>query len=269
MPTGRRISALAAAAIAAAAPAAAQSPADAAEALRGAQRLALQYGLVALRTTVDLTYDSLTVDARTGDTVINGLEFYPDIDWMAETPCTVSVDRVAVSGAPADAGLETLVQVSGVSVPRVCIEPAAAAMLQGFGYDGIEIAGASLRLAYDIPSAGADLEINAAVEDAGEVNLVARFDYLSLRSGGLEEFEAEGAPELEPVAHLRSAELSFDNRGVWERVEPLIASQVEGDLSELPRALPQLVGPMLSAPGQPPTPEVEARSEEASCRERV
>jgi len=230
------------------------------EIARAVQRALYTYGLIALRTQIDLTYDSVTVDARTLDPVINGLEIYPAVPWAGETPCVVSIDRVAIADGSQFDTFETVIEVSGVSLPPACVEPQQAALLQGFGYETLEISGASIRLAYDLPTAGADLEVNAAIVDAGELNLAADFEYLSIRTPSLAEIEAGDSSDPIPVAMLRSAELSFDNRGVWDRVEPFLASQFNGDLSVLPLVASQLIQQSLGG-GAAPGPEVMALSE--------
>jgi hypothetical protein len=249
-------------ALAPGAPPAQTVPADEPEGLvRAVQAGLAHYGLLALRTAVDLSYESVTVDPRTGDTVINGLTFYPRMAWESETPCVVTVERVAVADLSGQASLESMVQISGITVPPECVEPQTAALLQGFGYPELVVTGASLRFGYDLPSAEADLEVNAAIADAGELNLTAAFDYLSLRAENLGDLEdgvaalGEGSAEaaLRPVAHLRSAELSFENRGVWKRVEPFLQTQMQGELSGLPQLVSQLLLQALVRPERSPT----------------
>jgi len=238
---------------------------DADEALRLIQSAIVHYGLFAIRTQVDMTYDSVTIDRRTGDAVVNGLEFYPALPWTQGTPCVVGIERVAIVDTGLDASLETVMEISGVTVPAECVEPQQAAMFEGFGYETLVVNAASIRVGYDLPSAEAELEVNASIADAGELNLTAFFDYLSVRTGDLEALEAgEMSPEMGPVARLHSAELSFDNRGVWERVKPFLESQFEGDLSVVPLMVSEMMRQALADPATGPSPEVNALADNVS-----
>jgi len=211
------------------------------------QRVAAQYLLLFARTMVDLTYESLTIDGRTNDTVINGLVLRPRLPWDPDGACRIAVDRVAIADDSSLDRLSSLLEVSAITVPGVCLAPPQAMMLESFGYTDITLSGASIELAYDLPSSGADVVINAAIADAGEINAALLFDYVWI-SG----FDPDRGPaDMEPVAILSSAEISFENHGVWERVEPAIAAQFGGDLGAVPQMLTGMMSEMLAPPNQP------------------
>lgn len=230
----------------AAAPAAAQS--DPSDALRLLQRFAAQYVLLIARTAVDLTYDSLTIDSRTNDTVINGLKIFPILDWDEDGNCKVHIDRVAFADNSNFDQIGSLIEVSGVTVPPACLEPQAGAMLQSFGYENVTIPGASIRMNYDMPSSGAQITVDAAIADAVEVSLTADFTYVWITG-----LSVDGGPDdLHPVGLLKEAELAIENRGAWERVEPMLAGQFGGDLSAAPQMVTGLMMQALAGGGQAP-----------------
>jgi TPR repeat protein len=219
--------------------------AQAERALRVVQRLATQYVILFARTAIDLTYESLSIDPRSQETVINGLVLRPRLGWDPEGACEIRIARLAASNAGDIDVFESLIEVSGLSVPAVCLQPGAGMMLQSFGYETVEIDRASINAAYEISSSAADIVVSADVAEAAELTLTADFDYVWIR--GL--MDEEGG-EPEPVAKLASAELAFENAGLWERVSPMLSAQF-GDVNQLPGMVGPLLSQLLAQPGQP------------------
>jgi hypothetical protein len=127
-------------------------------------------------------------------------------------------------------------------------------MMQGFGYDGLTADGMTVGISYDLPTSAADITIQASVKDAADVSIAATFDYFWVR------FPLDGGPgdEPEPVFYLGEAEIAVENAGLWERLEPMLASQM-GDLNAIPQMAQGMLGEMLSEGGaRTPTPEEQA-----------
>lgn len=251
-----RLACLAMLAVGSAAPVAAQSSgpfAGAEAAVRVAQRIVAQYALLAARSAVDLTYDAISVDPRTNDLAIAGLELRPRLAWDPQRQCRISIDRVTVpaGGPSAIDRLSVTAEIDGVDIPSACFQPAIGMTAQSFGYESIRIESAALDLSYHLPSSGADLLVTAAVADAAEVQVAAQFDYIWLtglaRTGG-----SDAAPE--PVAHLSELEVVLENDGLWERLEPMVSSQF-GDPQALPEMMRAMLGQMLAENGGQPGPE--------------
>jgi hypothetical protein len=114
----------------------------------------------------------------------------------------------------------------------------------------------AIESAYYLPSSAADLVVQASFVDAAEVALDAHFDYLFLRFplAGSDDPEAAEAEPI-PVARLGSAELVFENHGLWQALEPMLTAQL-GDLNALPQMVQMGAGELLSDGGtRTPTPE--------------
>jgi len=262
----RRSVALALGALLVAFPAAAQpsAMAEAAAALRLAQRAAVQYALLVVRSAVDLSYDSVSIDPRSGDMVVSGLEFRPRLDWDRARRCRIGIDRVTVPGAGID-GIDRIaleIGVEGVRLPPICLDPASALMVQSFGYEALVLDEAAVTLSYHLPSSGADLYLSASLAEAARLRLSARFDYLWLT--GLDgATEGDAPPDLRPVAHLVEAEAILDDAGLWERVAPLVGSQI-GGIEAAPGIVRALLGQALAGESGVPGPAAQAFIENAA-----
>ncbi|MEO1599664.1 MAG: hypothetical protein AAFU49_04195 [Pseudomonadota bacterium] len=230
-------------------PARAQTPADIASAEAAfdfLQQLGIRYAVLAARTAIDLTYESVSIDPRNNAAVLNGVTLRPRLDWDPERQCEIRIERLATAGTPTLDLLQSTFEIAGASVPAVCLDPGTGAMLSSFGYPVLEVSRASIAIAYDMPSSGANLFVSADIADAAEVTVTSDFDYVYV-TGILDE-ETGGEPI--PVAKLSTAEVVLENAGLWERVSPMLGAQV-GDLQQLPAMVGPMLGSMLAAPGQP------------------
>lgn len=224
------------------------------QATRMLLRIINHYSLLILRSTVDLTYESFSISPKTYDTVITGLEIYPILDWDEEGACVISIDRISSGTIYSFETSKSLMEVNGIHVPRACLEPEQSAMLVGFGYeDGLRSDAMSIQLSYDLPSSAAEIGLSTTVNDALDISLHTEFDYLWIRLP----FEDPGA-DPEPVALLGALEATIENRGLWEKIEPMLGAQI-GDLSIAPEMVQGLILQGLSSPEQPaPNAETEA-----------
>lgn len=217
------------------------------------QRLGSHYAVMTLRSFVDVTYDQISVEPGTNQVVISGMTLYPELPWDPDAACEVTVERLSSSDVLSFETLQTGLELSGVGVGAACLDPQVAGMLGSFGYDGVTVEHASLSLAYNLPDSSAQLEINASVKDAADVSVAADFDYLWFR------IPLEGYGDPIPVAQLAQAEISIENKGVWERVEPMVGAQM-GDLNAIPMMAGQMI-PQALAGGGSPSPAVVALAE--------
>ena len=206
--------------------------------MRTLTRITTQYLLLAARTVVDLTYDHLAVDPHSGDVVITGLTLNPALDWDQNGACVVEIGRIAGSDDIGFEVIESRIEATGVRVAPSCFEPVQSAMMAAFGYDGLTIDNLSIGLSYEFASSAADLTVHAAVKDAAVVTLTAAFDYVWISGLVPNPGNPEGDPV--PVVQLSEAEIVIENRGIYERLEPMLAEQI-GDL----KAVPQMVTTIL------------------------
>lgn len=232
------------------------------EAERFLRRIGTQYAILMLRTVVDITYDSLAVDPRSNDVLLSGVRVRPALDWDQDGACVVGIERVRSGDLNSFSRLRSVMQVTGVTVPRACFQPQQGAMLASFGFDGIEVDSMAVDVAYDFPTSGAELNVQAAIRDAGDLTISADFDYLFFRVDGgprigtaEEETEMPPTADMTPVAWLDSLEIAFRNDELFQRVEPLLAKQL-GDLNALPQmAQASLLGALSEDGARTPSAE--------------
>lgn len=223
------------------------------------QRIYGHYTVLLVRSFVDLTYDSLTVEPNTNSMVVSGLTLYPEMPWDNTGACMVDVDRVTLGSVTSFETLSSTIEVSGVALPSACLPPDVATALTDLGYkDGLHADTMTIEIAYDLPTSGADVTIQAAVVDAADVSLTASFDYIWVR------FPTDGGDEPEPIAYLGDAEIAVENAGLWERVEPMVAAQL-GNLSSIPPMTELMLGQMLAGPDGQTSPEAQAFAENLSA----
>lgn len=233
-----------------AAPPAIDSENTIASALETLQRVAVQYGVLMARSFIDLTYDGITVESGTGDLILSGLKFYPDLDWDEAGNCVISADGLRMANATSIETLGSAIAIRGVTVPAACLQPPAAATLAAFGYDEVAVDRVAIDVDYHVPSSSAEMTIAASVAGVADVTLWADFDYLWFRVPLAESDDpTEAAADTVPVARLSEAELVISNRGIWQAVAPMLAQQFGGDLSQAPKIAGQLVKKALSKGG--------------------
>lgn len=241
---------VAALAIATAATPAAAQETTIASAIEMLQRIAVQYGVLVTRSFIDVTYDSIAVEPGTGDVIVTGLRFYPELDWDVTGGCVMDVERLSMADANGQDTLGSSIGISGLVIPPACLEPSVAETLAGFGYEGLTVETAAIDVEYDIPTSSADLAVAASVADAADLGLTAQFDYVWFRLPMTDPADPEAtAAGAEPVVWLGSAELAIENRGLWQALETMLAEQMGGDLSTIPEIVRLTLAEMLSEGG--------------------
>lgn len=214
------------------------------------QRVAVQYGILMLRSFVELTYDDIAIESGTGDVILSGLRVYPVLGEDPERACVVTIDGLRMADATSLETLGSAIALRGVTIPPACLPPPAAATLTAFGYDGVTVDHAAIDIDYHVPSSAAGLVVTGSVAGAADVTLSADFDYLWFRLplGTPDDPEAAAASAV-PVARLAGAELVVENRGLWQALEPMVAQQLGGDLSRAPQLVQGALTATLSEGG--------------------
>ncbi|MFK7941574.1 MAG: hypothetical protein AB8B85_01470 [Paracoccaceae bacterium] len=236
-----------------AAPAAhAQTPTPNQNLMQLFQRIYAHYSILLGRSFVDLTYDSLTMEPNTGAMVISGLTLYPEMDWDDDGACAIDVDRAIFGSITSFETLASTIEVSGVALNPACLPADQRGMLAAFGYgEGLVADTMTIEIAYDLPSSGANVTVQAAVRDAADISIAANFDYLWFR------VPTDDRGDPKPVAILGDAEIAVENAGLWERVEPMVAAQM-GDVNAIPAMAQLTLGQVLMGPDGTTTPEATA-----------
>jgi hypothetical protein len=177
----------------------------------------LQYGVMALRTQIDLKYADLSVNLLSGRATMTDLKLWPLPAWDPDANCEVRIDRLVVSQAPPDQNGRIRLKASGygINAPAICLPPDVRPVLQATGSQTISVPYFGFDLDYDIASAGAQVQANFVLDKLAAVDLNADFSYLWF--DGRDDME-----EPDPVFELSSATLSIENTGGWDIVRPMI-----------------------------------------------
>lgn len=178
---------------------------------------AAQSGIMALRTQLDLTYQSMDVDIGLSKVTLTGIEAWPVVAWDNSGPCEVGIDQITIRLAPLDQPelVRLNVQALGVNVASNCLPPAQVQGLSMAGLENIAVPLLNIDLAYDIAQASADLGAHARLDGFATLDLTADFSYLWF----------DGRQDMdnpEPVAFLRAASLKLENLGGFEALSPML-----------------------------------------------
>ncbi|OWU84727.1 hypothetical protein ATO6_10345 [Oceanicola sp. 22II-s10i] len=189
---------------------------------------AVQTGIMALRTQMDVVYGDMTVSPMTGELRLSDVTLYPPVPWQTKEFCTVTLDRLTLRSAALDEvdRMRFVGLASGVSVSPDCLDLPVRAMAGGIGLVGtIRVPTVTVDLDYDVPSGGAFVHMRAMIDGFAAADLTADFDYLW--------FEDDEPRDPIPVAYLKSAALGLENLGGWDSVKgflppPLLDPQTAG-----------------------------------------
>lgn len=210
----------------------------------------VQYGVVAIRTQTDFTYDGLSLDPVENRATIYDVVMHPQIGRGQD--CRITVDRLTVKGAPWSelTSLRVTLGLSGLTISPGCLPAEAGPVLNILQVSSLSVPQSAIDLRYDLPSGRAEVLANGMVESVGAVTLEARFDYLAAGPSG----RYGGDPTA--VATLASARLQVEDGGAWSRLAPLIPAEFTDPASGPARSAQvlrlqrgQIVGPGASEAG--------------------
>ncbi|MEO1533213.1 MAG: hypothetical protein AAFU72_13685, partial [Pseudomonadota bacterium] len=197
-------------------------------------QLIMQTALSFARGAIELTYDGISVDPRSGEITISGLVLRPDLPHDDARACEVVVSRITLASGGRFDRLDGTIGIGGLSMPAVCLEPEPAAMVSALGYPVIEAETVSIDLAYDERSSALDVDLVASIANGALVSVAAEFAYFWFKEfDAFEDVEAGSVEDVEIVAILSGAEIMLENRGLFEAVEPMIGAQL-GDPAAIP-----------------------------------
>ena len=201
----------------------------------------LQYGVMALRTQVDLQYGDLTVNLLSGRATMTDLKIWPLPEWDPDAKCEILVDRLVIAQAPPDQSgrVRFKASVFGISAPAICLPQEMRPVLLATGSQTISVPYFGFDMDYDIASSGAQVQANFVLDKLATFDLSADFSYFWF--DGRDDME-----EPDPVFELSSAVLSIENAGGWETVRPMIPPPLT-DPDTAARALGSLLDDMLQS----------------------
>lgn len=229
-------------------------------------QLLIQTGLGFARSAIELTYDGIAVDPRSGEITISGLTFRPELPHDEARACVIGIERVTLANGGRFDRADVTIGLGGTTMPVACLEPEPAALVGALGYPVIEAETVTIDVAYDDRSSALNLDLSAAITNGALVSIAADFDYFWFMGVDVEEsVDAESVEDAEVVAILSGAEIVVENRGIFEAVEPLVAAQI-GDPAAIPAIAQAGIMQGLTENGsRTPTPEELAFAEELTA----
>ncbi len=174
----------------------------------------VQVGIMMLRTQMDVKYGDMSVDLMSGRVTLTDVRMWPLPPWDTDFECEIGIDRLTIRSG----GLEQIDRLrfkalaSGASAPAACLPPEGQQMLGMAGLDRLDIPRLTLDVDYGVPGSEAVARVFGVVENAAAVDLTADFSYVWF--DGRKDME-----EPDPVAYLRNARLTVENRGIWEALK--------------------------------------------------
>jgi hypothetical protein len=215
---------------------------------------AVQSGIMALRTQMDIKYGDMSVDLMSGRITLTDMEIWPLPEWDVEGDCRVAIDRLTLRTTAFDEPerLRLRLDATGVGAPAVCLPTDARDQLAMAGLDALALPTVAVDLDYDVPSAEAALSAHATLEGVAAAALTADFSYLWF--DGRADMEAP-----EPVVFLDHAQLRIDDLGLWGVMSGLLPPPFT-DPATATLVVPGMIGQMIAeanrdadpgAPGDP------------------
>ena len=181
--------------------------------------------LLFIRNFVDLSYELLTVEPGSNTVIVSDLEFNPTLDWDPNRKCEILIFQAIADSVFNFEIISVELELSEVRMSSNCFEPKLRAILAGLGYPEVTLDTLSIEFDYSLPDSSADFGITATMRDAMVASILLEFDYFWLN-----------LTNDRHNARLEFSELLFENKGLWGRLEPTLATRIGSEI-----ALPYLI----------------------------
>ena len=181
----------------------------------------IQSGIMSLRTQFDVVYGGITVAPLTGTVTLTDLRAWPPVAWPVDNGCDVRAGRLTLRSVPVDEidMVRVKVQMTGASAGLDCLPPPMRGVAQSLGIDRVALSRVTMDADYRISTATAATHVYALADGLGSVSLDSDFDYLWFNG-------RDDMQHPKPVAILKSARLSIENLGAWEKIAPMLPPPV-------------------------------------------
>jgi len=188
-----------------------------------AQR-AVQSVIVAARTQADITYEHLSTDPFTAEVALTGLSIWPVLPYDQNFGCNIKIDRLSLASVPFDKITEMAgtADAIGVTFTPDCLPPESASFTSALKAGGVEefaFDRVYMHLNYDVPSAAAEVTIEASNRNLASIDALLNFSYLSL-----EIREPESDPN--PIMFLTKGRVEVEDRGAWAIAAKMMGEDV-------------------------------------------
>ncbi|MDF2234460.1 hypothetical protein P2H44_18020 [Albimonas sp. CAU 1670] len=225
-------------------------------------RLAIEFALTSLRSTMDVTYDGFALGYAGEEVMITGLRLSPpsnnpfDPEAQEGGPthedraCDILFGRIDVFPGAITTPGETVVGVHDVSASLACLPDAFAEQVRRAGYERLAVEGVDVRMAYDPRSSALAVDVSAVAPDAVNLRLELDLGYFWPLNPGF----TESAPL--PSARFDRLAVQVEERGLIGRTIRLAGYDLHPDsLAEIfANGLSTVFAP---GKGRAPTPETQ------------
>lgn len=221
----------------------------------------LQMGIMGLRSQVDLVYGGMSVSALAGSATITDVTAWPLVDWDTDDGCQVDVDRLTLSTVPLDEldHVRLRAEATGARAKTGCLPPDMRGMLDPLELQTISLGRVTFDIDYTIPTAEAKVQAYLLADDLAAATLTADFEYLW--------FDARDRyADPKPVIFLRSARLTAENLGLWDKVKGMLPPPVL-DPDQSAQMVDAFFTGMLPPPREGTTPSAERDPLEQSVKD--
>lgn len=172
-----------------------------------------QIAIVSARAVVEVTYEDMLLDDRTGDFSIRGLEI--TLPEVAGVPgCKVSVDAVTIVSLDRPDVLAMASEADGIVIDPACAADQAPMILSLFGPDALNITHYSATTSYHLGTSSLDYSVLLETASAGSVSINAQFERLHL------EIPRYGDPV--PAGELTQLEVTMQDTEALKALLPVL-----------------------------------------------
>lgn len=177
---------------------------------------AMQSGLMALRTQMDLQYSDMTVDLLSGRIAILDVTAWPLPDWDDDGTCQIDLSRLVLSSGPLDRldQIQLAVQVSGFEMPISCLPPDARQPFEMASLDMVDVPRLTLDITYGVPASDGSVRLHADVTGAGQLDVQADFAYIWV--------DGRDQNDPQPVMFLDHAMVALTDAGLFNALRGLL-----------------------------------------------
>ncbi len=181
-------------------------------------RGAAQISIMSMRSVMDVTYDDLVLDDRTGDFSIRGIEItLPEASGI--TGCTVKVDAMTVVGLDRPDSLSFASEGDGIEVNPACAGEQSAIIQSILGPDAMNVTHYSATTSYHIGQSSLDHSMLIETAAAGSISINTQLDGLHF------EFDNRGEPL--PAGDVTRVEVTLQDTEALRAMLPILGLEAD------------------------------------------
>ena len=199
------------------------------------------------RAGADVRFDAVQVDPVAGLIRVTGLEVSPKIPGIDPDACTITATRTTLDLSPFDQidNARLRIALDDVVAGFDCFPREARPVLGFLGLSDLNIDRADIGVDYDVPSGGAQVQLQAGIVGLVTVLLDADVEYVSYRY----DFEVE---DVDPSVDLNAIRLQIEDQGLSARLEQVLPPQMRDPDTLSDQLRTELINALRDANGEAP-----------------